>query len=129
MVVWPLVVFVVLLIAWLYAGRVLTLAVDRVIPFPVRPLAVSPLSYHGSEFVVGGKGLTLILLNHQNAEDVILSHMAAVCTAEPWASNDLHHYYCDAGLTGYAAYLDHYRLGARGKAGRNRQVHLKHAVH
>ena len=74
MIVWPLVVFVVF-IAWLYAGRVLTLAVDRVIPFPVRSLAVSPLSYHGSEFVVGGKGLTITMLNHENADLKVATDM------------------------------------------------------
>jgi len=68
MIVWPVVVFVVLMLAWLWAGRMLTLAVDWVVPVPVRSLAASPLSYHGSEFLVGGERLTITRLDNENAD-------------------------------------------------------------
>ena len=75
MIVWPVVVFVVLMLAWLWAGRMLTLAVDWMIPVPVRPLAASPLSYHGSEFLVGGERLTIAMLNNENADLQVVTDM------------------------------------------------------
>jgi hypothetical protein len=68
MIIWPLVIFVLLAVSWMWAGRALALALDRVVPFPVRPLAVSPLSYHGSEFLIGGESLTITKLDNQNAD-------------------------------------------------------------
>lgn len=68
MIVLPVVVFVVLMIAWLWAGRTLTLAVDWMVPFPVRSLAASPLSYRGIDFHLGGERLTVIMLNHEHAD-------------------------------------------------------------
>jgi hypothetical protein len=82
MIVWPLVAIVVLMVAWLWAGRPLSLFVDRLMPFPVRSLPVSPLSYHGSGWLVGEQDLTFALLNNlmsnlelttDSANQVILS--------------------------------------------------------
>ena len=68
MIVLPVVVFVALMIAWLWAGRTLTLAVDWMVSFPVRSLAASPLSYRGIDFHLGGERLTVIMLNHEHAD-------------------------------------------------------------
>jgi hypothetical protein len=67
MIVWPLVILALWTAFWLWKGRGLTQAVDRVIPFPTRSLAVTPLTFHGSEFVVGGEKLTITQLNNENA--------------------------------------------------------------
>ena len=75
MIVWPVVVVVVLMIAWLWAGRTLTLAIDWMVPYPVRSLPVSPLSYHGGEFVVGGQRLTIVMRNNQNAVLQVVTDM------------------------------------------------------
>jgi hypothetical protein len=66
MIVWLL--FFLSIVVWLWAGRALTLLVDNVIPFPTRSLAVSPLTFHGSEFVVGGESLVITMLNNENAD-------------------------------------------------------------
>jgi hypothetical protein len=68
MIIWPVVIVVLLTVSWVWAGRVLTPVFDQVIPFPKRSLAVSPLSFHGSEFVVGGERLTITKLDHENAD-------------------------------------------------------------
>jgi len=68
MIIWPVVIFVLLTVSWLWAGRVLTLIFDWVVPFPMRSLAVSPLTYHASEFLVGGERLTITKLDNENAD-------------------------------------------------------------
>jgi hypothetical protein len=68
MIIWPAVIFVLLTVSWLWAGRALAQVFDRAIPFPMRSLAVSPLTFHGSEFLVGGKSLTITKLDNQNAD-------------------------------------------------------------
>ena len=68
MIIWPVVISVLLTISWLSAGRVLTLVFDRVIPFPMRSLAVRSLAYHGSEFAVGVERLTITKLDNENAD-------------------------------------------------------------
>src|SRR5579864_7740697 len=45
-------------IAWLLAGRQMTLFVDRVFPVPAVSLPVSPLRYDGGGLVIGGVPLT-----------------------------------------------------------------------
>ena len=46
---------VLLLIAWLAAGRQITAFVDRVIPIPAASLPVTPLAYDSGGFVIGGQ--------------------------------------------------------------------------
>jgi hypothetical protein len=67
MIIWLVLIFVLLAASWLWAGRGLTLAFDRVIPFPTRSLAVSPWSFRGSGFLVGGERLTITKLDNENA--------------------------------------------------------------
>ena len=59
-------VFLLALIAWLRAGRQITLLLDRVIPMPAASLAVSPLAYNGG-FVIGGVDLTFGTTDHLRA--------------------------------------------------------------
>jgi hypothetical protein len=68
MIAWPVLIFVLLTVCWLWAGRMVTQVVDRVIPFPTSSLAVSPLTYHGSEFLVGRERLTITKLDNENAD-------------------------------------------------------------
>ena len=68
MIIWAVIIFVLLTVSWVWAGRVLTLVFDRVIPFPTTSLAVSRLTYHGSEFLVGGEKLTITKLDNENAD-------------------------------------------------------------
>lgn len=75
MILWPLVIFVLLTVSWLCAGRVLALVFDRVIPFPMRSLAVSSLTYHGSEFLVGGERLTITQVDNENAALQLLTDL------------------------------------------------------
>jgi hypothetical protein len=68
MILWPIVVFVLAMVSWLWAGRRITLALDRVISFPKRSLAVTPLGYRGAEVLVGNETLTLVKVDNQNAD-------------------------------------------------------------
>lgn len=45
----------------------MALLLDRIIPFPTASLAVSPLSYDGGGFVIGGQQLTFGLTNNERA--------------------------------------------------------------
>lgn len=51
-------------IAWLSAGRRLTLLLDRVVSVNVRPLPVSPLSYDGGGFLIGDLSMTFGATNN-----------------------------------------------------------------
>lgn len=64
---WAVGVFFLLMLAWLAAGRQITLLIDRMIPFRAASLAVNPLSYDGGGFVIGGQQLTFGLTNNQRA--------------------------------------------------------------
>jgi hypothetical protein len=66
--IWPAIILVLIMVCWLWAGRALTLGFDRVIPFPARSLAVSPLGLHGSDLIVGGEKLTITKLDNENAD-------------------------------------------------------------
>jgi hypothetical protein len=67
MIVWLVVVFVLLIVAWLSAGKPLALLLDRLIPFPTAYLPVSPLSYDGGGFVVGDQSMTFGMTNNDRA--------------------------------------------------------------
>src|SRR6516225_3353097 len=68
MIIWPVVIFVLLTVSWFRAGRMLTVGLDRVISFPKRSLAASPLGYQGGGFLVGGEKLTITKLDNENAD-------------------------------------------------------------
>ena len=67
MILWMVVPLLIAIALWLWKGRMLTLAVDRVLPVPVRQLPVSPITFRGSEFLIGGESLTITMLNNENA--------------------------------------------------------------
>ena len=54
MVVWTMISFVALAVAWLWKGRHIALLVDRLITRPAVLLPVSPVMYDGGGLVIGG---------------------------------------------------------------------------
>jgi hypothetical protein len=67
MVVWTMISFVALAVAWLWKGRHIALLVDRLITRPAVLLPVSPVMYDGGGLVIGGRSMTFVLTNNLRA--------------------------------------------------------------
>ena len=67
MIIKSLAVIILLAVAWIAFGERLTPLFDRLVSFPAVALSVSPLSYNGGGFVIGGREMTFGLTNNQRA--------------------------------------------------------------
>src|SRR5947207_2938446 len=62
-----------LLIAWLFAGRQLSLLLDHIVTARVESLPVTPIAYDGGFLSLGGRILSDLKLNNDSANRPILS--------------------------------------------------------